>query len=79
VRRPGHWYSKAIETITGKDRPPSSTLRVIALLVGPMVLAVADRRVLAGEPQHPSIRKLEPVDLDMVETTPVVFDERLCR
>ena len=42
-----------------------------------MLLLVTDSTTLSGEPQRPTIRKLGTLDLDMVETTPVVFRDRL--
>jgi alpha-L-fucosidase len=63
----------------GKDSPPSLSLPAFALLVFPIVLGLADWGVLADEPQRPSIRKLGTLDLLMVETTPVVFRDRLYR
>ena len=48
-----------------------------AFVLGPLLLLAADNRTLSGEPQRPTIRKLGTLDLDMVETTPVVFRDRL--
>jgi hypothetical protein len=52
------------------------TLVLFVVLVSP---GLADRGSLADEPQRPSIRKLGTLDLGMVETTPVVFRDRLYR
>ena len=54
-------------------------LRALTLVFGPVLLLATDGRTLSGEPQRPPIRKLGTLDLDMVETTPVVFRDRLYR
>jgi len=56
----------------------SSRTAAVLFIISTMV-AVADRGVQADEPQRPLIRKLGTLDLDMVETTPVVFRDRLFR
>jgi hypothetical protein len=61
----------------GKARPPTLNLSAFALLALPILLGLTDRGALADEPQRPSIRKLGTLDLLMVETTPVVFRDRL--
>jgi len=40
---------------------------------------ITDGRTSSGGPERPTIRKLGTLDLDMVETTPVVFRDRLYR
>ena len=49
------------------------------LFIALVSLGLTDRRSQADEPHRPSIRKLGTLDLDMVETTPVVFRDRLYR
>jgi hypothetical protein len=65
--------------LMGKALPPSLSLPVLALLALPILLGLTDPGVLVDEPQRPSIRKLGTLDLGMVETTPVVFRDRLYR
>jgi alpha-L-fucosidase len=65
--------------LMGKARPPTFAPPAFALLVLPILLGLTDRGALAAEPQPPSIRKLGTLDLLMVETTPVVFRDRLHR
>jgi alpha-L-fucosidase len=48
-------------------------------LIAAVSLGLADRGSLADEPHRPLIRRLGTLDLDMVETTPVVFRDRLYR
>ena len=54
-------------------------LRALTLVFGPVLLLATDGRTLSGEPQRPPIRKIGTLDLDMVETTPVVFQDQLYR
>ena len=54
-------------------------LRALTLVFGPVLLLATDGRTLSGEPQRPPIRKIGTLDLDMVETTPVVFRDQLYR
>jgi hypothetical protein len=56
-----------------------SILPVYALVLTAALLLDADRRAFCSEPDRPPIRKLGTLDLDMVETTPVVFRDRLYR
>ena len=53
--------------------------RALAFVLGPLLLLATDSTTLSGEPQRPTIRKIGTLDLDMVETTPVVFRDRLYR
>ena len=57
----------------------SSRIEALALVLGPLMLLVTVSTSLSSEPQRPTIRKLGTLDLDMVETTPVVFRDRLYR
>jgi hypothetical protein len=62
-------------TLMGKARLRSSILSVAALLIVLILLGGG----LPADAQRPLIQKLGTVDLDMVETTPVVFRDRLRR
>ncbi len=44
----------------------------LALVLGAFLLMETDGRALSGEPERPTIHKLGTLDLDMVETTPVM-------
>ena len=55
-----------------------SSPHALALFIAPVIL-MAPHWALSDEPVGPSIRKLGTLDLDMVETTPVVFHDRLYR
>jgi hypothetical protein len=57
----------------------TSSQPTLVLSVVLVSLGLADRGSLADEPQRQSIRKLGTLDLRMVETTPVVFRDRLYR
>jgi alpha-L-fucosidase len=57
----------------------SSSLPILALCIALVSLGLTDRGSLADEPHRPLIRKLGTLDLGMVETTPVVFRDRLYR
>jgi alpha-L-fucosidase len=57
----------------------SSSLPILALCIAHVSLGLADRDSLSDEPHRPLIRKLGTLDLGMVETTPVVFRDRLYR
>jgi len=57
----------------------SSIRPALALVLAPALLLDAPSRAFGDEPRRPSIRKLGTLDLDMVESTPVVFRDRLYR
>ena len=57
----------------------SSSLPILALCIALVSLGLADRGSLSDEPHRALIRKLGTLDLGMVETTPVVFRDRLYR
>src|SRR6516225_5709951 len=57
----------------------SSSRPAPVLFIALVSLGLTDRRSLADEPHRPLIRKLGTLDLDMVETTPVVLRDRLYR
>jgi hypothetical protein len=57
----------------------SSIVPILALCIAHVSLGLADRDSLSDEPHRPLIRKLGTLDLGMVETTPVVFRDRLYR
>jgi alpha-L-fucosidase len=60
-------------------RQGRSILPVLAILIAPVGSGLVSRGSLADEPHRPLIRKLGTLDLDMVEATPVVFEDRLYR
>ncbi len=53
--------------------------RALAFVLTPLLLLSTSSTTLSGELQRPTIRKVGTLDLDMVETTPVVFHDRLYR
>src|SRR4051812_26425713 len=56
-----------------------SSLPIRALCIALISLGSADRGSLSDEPHRALIRKLGTLDLGMVETTPLVFRDRLYR
>ena len=60
-------------------RVRTSSRSAPVLFVALVTLGLTDRRSQADEPHRPLIRKLGTLDLGMVETTPVVFRDRLYR